>query len=135
MTKRIALLCTAFAIAATTVLAVADTGGTAEFTMPSEEVLLQLIENPEMIADIVEGAREHDVAAILISVVGLMEDAGKTEVQIAAVLNSLLQSVAESRGSAFGSAVMVRIRKKVSPRVLPIIPAGSREYHRQRSDE
>ena len=132
MIKRIAFMFTVFALAATTVLAVGD-GKEKAFVMPTKAEIRALIENPESISELSTAAKEQHIARILVEIVSAMEEDGKTDAEIAAVLNALLSSVAEARGAAFGSAVMVRIRKKVSPRVLPIVPAGSRAYRGQRA--
>ena len=95
------------------------------YTMPSQEEIKGIVEDPTTIGEILEGASEADVASILISAIAVMETMSMQEDLIAAKLNLMLNTVSDVRGEAFSAAVMARIRKKVNPRLLPVIPPGS----------
>jgi hypothetical protein len=95
------------------------------FVMPSKSELKGIISDPKSIASVLEGASEADVAAVMIAAIGVMESMNMPEATIAANLNVMLNTISAQRGDAFGAAVMARIRKKVNPRLLPVIPFGS----------
>jgi pseudouridine-5'-phosphate glycosidase len=95
-----------------------------KYTMPSQAKIKEIIEHPEQIAGVLENATDADVATLLITAIGIMENMSMPADEVAAKLNAILNEVSNIRGEAFGAAVMARLRKKVNPRLLPIIPPG-----------
>jgi biotin-(acetyl-CoA carboxylase) ligase len=95
-----------------------------EYKQPSKETITDIVAHPEKIAGVLENATDADVAALLITAIGIMEKMGMPADQVAARLNAMLSEVSNVRGQALGAAVMARLRKKVNPRLLPIIPVG-----------
>lgn len=97
----------------------------AEFTMPDTDALKALISNPQQIETMIATASEDQAAMVIIQTISLMQADGLDTTAIQNTIAVLFQKTAEVRGAQFGSAVVTIVRKKVNPRLLPIIRTGS----------
>lgn len=97
----------------------------AEFTVPDAATLRALIESPAGIDAIVASATEEQAAMVIIQVISIMQAEKMDPAVIQQAVAVMFQKTAEVRGAQFGSAVVSIVRKKVSPRLLPVINTGS----------
>lgn len=107
----------------------------AAFTMPDQGTLKSLIINPAGIEQFIGEASEEQCATIIIQVISLMQAAGIDAATIQNTMAVMFQITAEVHGAEYGSAVVSIVRKRVNPRLLPIIRIGSSSspgYPRQR---
>lgn len=118
MKKTIILLCTLAALLS------AGAAQAASFTMPDTEALRNLISHPEQIGPMITTVSEEQAAMIIIQVITLMQAEGMDMAAIQQTVAILFQTTTEVRGARFGSAVVAIVRKKVNPRLLPIIRTG-----------
>jgi hypothetical protein len=106
----------------------------AEFTMPDEDAMKALMQNPAQIGTMIGDANEQQTASIIIQVIALMQAEGLDTATIQSAMVVMFQKTAEVRGAEFGAAVVSIVRKMVNPRLLPIIRMGSSpsvKYSRQ----
>lgn len=96
----------------------------ADFTMPDNDALRALISNPAQIEAMITTATEEQAAMVIIQAISLMQAEGMGTAVIQQTVAVLFQKTAEVRGAQFGSAVVALVRKKVNPRLLPIIRMG-----------
>jgi hypothetical protein len=97
----------------------------AEFTMPDEDAMKALVQRPGQIGTMIADASEQQSAAIIIQAISLMQAEGFDTAAIQAAMVVMFQKTAEVHGPEFGSAVVSIVRKRVNPRLLPIIRIGS----------
>jgi hypothetical protein len=96
----------------------------AEFTAPDTATLRTLIDAPEGIDAIVSAANEDQAAMVIIQVISIMQAEKMDPADIQQAVAVMFQKTAEVRGAQFGSAVVSLVRKKVNPRLLPVIRTG-----------
>lgn len=123
----VSILASSSAIAADE--AAADSAGesVAEGTVNVEitqELLESLAENPREIANYIAAASEEQVAELIIRTIVELQGMGQEDSAIQSKVGVMISETTRVRGASFGSAVMMRIRKKVNPRLLPVIPVG-----------
>lgn len=97
----------------------------AEFTMPDEDAMKALMQHPAQIGTMIAEANEQQTAAIIIQVISLMQAEGVDTATIQSAMVVMFQKTTEVHGAEFGSAVVSIVRKRVNPRLLPIIRIGS----------
>ncbi len=111
----------------------------ADFTMPDQAALNTLISNPARIEQMIGQASEEQCAMLIIQVISLMQANDIESATIQKTVAVMFQKTAEVHGAEYGSAVVSLVRKRVNPRLLPIIrtgnaapPPSSPGYTRQR---
>ena len=97
----------------------------AQFTPPDNAQLKELISNPDGIEAFLASSSEDQAAMIIIQVISLMQAEKMEPAAIQNAVAVMFQKTAEVKGAEFGSAVVSLVRKKVNPRLLPIIRTGS----------
>ncbi len=97
----------------------------AQFTMPDAEAMQVLIRQPEQIGEMIATATQEQVAMLIIQAIVLMQSEGMEVAVIQNAVAVMFQKTAEVHGAQFGAAVVSLVRKKVNPRLLPIIRTGS----------
>lgn len=90
----------------------------------TQELLKSIAENPREIASYIASASEEHVAELIIRTIAELQEMGQEDSAIQSKVGVMISETTRVRGASFGSAVMMRIRKKVNPRLLPVIPVG-----------
>ena len=90
----------------------------------TEELAAKLVEDPKAIGEMLEGLDEEQTADLVAAAVLAMTEADMADATIRQNLSAMFQIIAEVRGAEFSAAVMTRLRKRVNPRLLPIIRSG-----------
>lgn len=90
----------------------------------TDEMIMQIVEDPKAISRFISTATEGQVAEIIIRVIIDLQEAGSSDSTIQSSVGTMVSETTKARGANFGTAVMNRIRKRVHPRLLPTISVG-----------
>ncbi|MFC1462255.1 hypothetical protein ACFLQU_01495 [Verrucomicrobiota bacterium] len=122
---------------------VAGLAGAAEvskFTMPTDEQIKAIAEDPSKLRDFLEDANEDEAVDLLLKVIEAVDGLGLSDAAAQQRVGQLLAETAKIKGAS-APPIIARVLKRVQPRLLPVIhwggmggslPPGSPGYNRQR---
>ncbi len=96
-----------------------------KFTMPTDEEIAAIVDNPELLEAMIEGATVDNVVDILVRALKQIETSDMTWSARQAKTGELFDAVYRAKGSATTRLIVAEVQKKVNPRLLPVVPVGA----------
>jgi len=116
---------------------VVDAAEASKFTMPTDEEIKAIAEDPSKLKDFIENASEEESVDLLLEVIAAVDALGLNDKAAQARVGQLLAQTAEIKGAS-APPIIAKVLKKVNPRLLPVIhwggtrqPPTSPKYPRQ----
>ena len=93
------------------------------YTAPTDEQVAEIAENPELLRNFIDTASVDQSADLLVRVLSKLETLDTTWSAKQAATGEFFSIVYETKG-AQAEDIVARVRKKVNPRLLPVIRVG-----------
>jgi len=96
-----------------------------EFTPPTDEQISALVADPSLLGAMIKDATIDDIVDILVRALKQVETSDMDWPARQAKTSELFDAVYEAKGAAATRLIVAEVRKKVNPRLLPVISVGS----------
>ena len=112
------------AVGVVTLLSLSMVRAEEEYVPPTDEQVAEIAANPALLRDYIADTTVDQTADLLIRVIQQVESLDMDWAAKQDIVGDLFRIVYEMKG-ALADAIIAQVRKKVNPRLLPVIPQGS----------